>query len=39
MDSYVSLEYEHNGGIAINIKLWVDANPKNIFSSSKNHLA
>jgi len=31
MDLYVSLEYKHHRDIATRVKLWVDANPKNIF--------
>jgi hypothetical protein len=32
VDLYVSLEYKHHKDVAISVKLWVDANPKNIFS-------
>jgi hypothetical protein len=32
MDSYVSLEYKCHMDVATSIKLWVDANPKSIFS-------
>jgi hypothetical protein len=32
MDLYVSLEYKHHREVTTRVKLWVDANPKNIFS-------
>jgi hypothetical protein len=32
MDSYANLEYKHHMDVATSIKLWVDANPKSIFS-------